>query len=82
MKLEIIKAEYGAGDKKKDVTETLRKHTNEIAVKLPAGNYNDVFGGDPAPDVPKQLKVQYRMAGKVGEATFAENAPIALPMPK
>jgi HEAT repeat protein len=82
MKLEIIKAEYGAGEKQKDVTETLRKHANEIAVKLPNGIYNDAFGGDPAPNVPKQLKVQYRLAGKVGEAVFAENAPIALPMPK
>jgi hypothetical protein len=82
MKLEIIKAEYGAGAKQKDVTETLRKHSNEIAVKLPSGNYNDAFGGDPAPNTPKQLKVQYRLAGKAGEATFPENAPIALPMPK
>ncbi|HEY2841283.1 MAG TPA: HEAT repeat domain-containing protein [Pirellulales bacterium] len=83
LKFEIIKAEYGAGEKQKDVTETLRKHANELAaIKLPSGNYNDAFGGDPAPNVPKQLKVQYRLAGKTGEATFPENAPIALPMPK
>ena len=40
------------------------------------------FGGDAAPGSPKQLKIQYRLNGKAGEATFAENDVIVLPVPK
>ncbi len=82
VKLEILKAEYGAGNQFKDVTAILQQHTRDLSlIVLPSGSYNAVFGGDPAPGVPKQLKVQYRINGKPGEATFAENAAIFLPMP-
>ena len=83
MKVEIVKAEYGANDKWKDVTKILQ---NQVAglpiVPLPLGGYNSAFGGDPLSGVPKKLKIQYRIDGKSGEATFAENAAILLPMPK
>lgn len=83
VKLEIVKAEYGAGATQKDVTETLKKQLTGLPlVTLPSANYNEAFGGDPAPGTPKQLKIQYRINGKSGEATFAENALIVLPMPK
>ncbi len=83
VKLEIVKAEYGAGATQKDVTEVLRKHAGELTlITLPADGYNASFGGDPLPGTPKQLKVQYRINGKPGEAQFAENAVILLPMPK
>jgi hypothetical protein len=83
VKIEIIKAEYGAGNSVKDVTTILRKHVRDFPVIiLPSPSYNATFGGDPAPGVVKQLKVQYRMAGKPGEASFQENASIHLPMPK
>jgi hypothetical protein len=83
VKIEIIKAEYGAAAKVKDVTTILRKHVHDFPViVLPSPSYNATFGGDPAPGVVKQLKVQYRMDGKPGEATFAENASIQLPRPK
>jgi hypothetical protein len=39
-------------------------------------------GGALAAGSAKQLKVQYKINGKPGEATFAENALIILPMPK
>lgn len=83
IKLEIVSAEYGAGDKKKDVTETLRKLAGETPLlALPSATYNQSFGGDPAPDVVKQLKIKYRVDGKDTEATFAENAVILLPIPQ
>ena len=83
MKVEIIKAEYGAGANVKDVTTMLRKHVRDWPlIVLPSSSYNGVFGGDPAPGIVKQLKVQYRMNGKAGEASFQENATIMLPMPK
>ncbi len=83
VKIEIIKAEYGAGSKVKDVTTILRKHVHDFPVIiLPSPSYNSTFGGDPAPGVVKHLKVQYRMDGKLGEASFAENASIQLPKPQ
>lgn len=83
VKLEIIKAEYGAGGTQKDVTEIVQKQAGDLPmITLPAATYNASFGGDPIPNTPKQLKIQYKINGKSGEATFAENALILLPMPK
>jgi hypothetical protein len=81
--LEIIQAEYGAGEKTKDVTETLRKYAkNYRIIFLPDSSYNESFGGDPASGVVKQLKIKYRIDGKEGEVTLSENAMIVLPMPE
>jgi HEAT repeat protein len=83
VKLEIIKAEYGAGTKSKDVTDMLRKRAkNYRIIFLPSTSYNASFGGDPAPGVPKQLKIKYRINGKEGEVSLTENATVVLPMPK
>lgn len=83
VKLEIVKAEYGAGDKQKDVTAELRKAARDLPlISLPSDNFNSAFGGDPAPGVQKQLRVQYKINGAAGETTFAENAMILLPVPK
>jgi hypothetical protein len=83
VKLEIVKAQYGSGPTQKDVTAILQKHAGESQlISLPAATYNAAFGGDPAAGAVKQLKVQYRINGKPGEATFAENAIIILPMPR
>lgn len=83
VKLEIIKAEYGAGATQKDVTAVLQKQAGDLPlITLASASYNTSFGGDPAPNNAKQLKVQYRINGKAGEASFAEDALIVLPMPK
>jgi HEAT repeat protein len=83
VKLEIVKAQYGASTKQVDVTALLRKQAGELAlISLASPSYNAAFGGDPASGVVKTLKIQYRMNGKLGEASFAENALIILPMPK
>jgi HEAT repeat protein len=83
VKLEIIKAEYGAGSTQKDVTAILRKQVGDLPlITLASSSYNTSFGGDPASGSVKQLKVQYRINGEAGEATFAENDLIILPMPK
>jgi hypothetical protein len=61
----------------------LRKRAGDLPlITLAAGSYNASFGGDPASGVVKKLRVQYRINGKSGEASFAENALIILPMPK
>jgi hypothetical protein len=83
MKIEIVKAEYGAGSTQKDVTAVLQPLAGDLPlIKLPNENYNASFGGDPVPNTPKQLKVQYKINGKAGEATFPENTVILLTMPK
>ncbi|MCE2793165.1 MAG: HEAT repeat domain-containing protein [Planctomycetota bacterium] len=83
VELEILEAKYGAGDNWQDVTDVLRKLTGKLPwVSLPSPNYNQSFGGDPAPGVPKQLRVRYRINGKEGEVSLAENALVLLPTPK
>jgi HEAT repeat protein len=83
VKLEIVKAQYGAGDSQKDVTAALHQRAGAMPlISLPSASYNDAFGGDPAPGVAKQLKIEYRIDGKPASASFAENAAILLPMPQ
>jgi HEAT repeat protein len=83
VKLEIIKAEYGAGATQKDVTELLQKQATDVPlINLPNASFNASFGGDPVPNTPKQLKIKYKLNDKEGEATFAEDAIILLPTPK
>ncbi len=83
VKLEIIKAEYGAGSTVKNVTAVIQKYAGDLPIiTLPSPSYNSSFGGDPLPGYVKQLKIQYRINGKAGEASFAENALIILPQPK
>jgi HEAT repeat protein len=83
VELEIVKAEYGAGAKTKDVTAILRKYAKNYRILfLPDTSYNASFGGDPASGVVKQLKIRYRIDGKEAEVSLSENAMIVLPMPK
>ncbi|MEO2013786.1 MAG: HEAT repeat domain-containing protein [Fuerstiella sp.] len=83
VKLEIVKAQYGAGATQKDVTAVLRKRAkNTPLITLVSASYNTSFGGDPSPGVVKKLSVQYRINGKEGEASFPENAVIILPLPE
>jgi hypothetical protein len=82
VQVEILKAEYGAGDRQKDVTEIVQKHArNAPLILLPSSTYNESFGGDPAPGTAKQLKVQFKIEGAVGEVSLPENALILLPQP-
>jgi len=83
VKLQIVKAEYGAGSTQKDVTEALREQAGDLPViVLASANYNSSLGGDPLPGTVKQLRVEYVINGKPGEASFEENTLIILPMPK
>jgi HEAT repeat protein len=83
MKIEIVKAQYGAGSTQKDVTDVLKKQVGEYPViVLPAATYTASFGGDPVPGTPKQLTIEYKIDGKAGKATFPENTPVVLPIPK
>ena len=83
VKLEILKAEYGKGAETKDVTAILRRYArNYRVIFLPSASYNETFGGDPAPQLIKHLKVRYRIDGKEGEVTLNEDATVVLPLPR
>ena len=83
LKIEIVKAEYGARGKWKDVTKTVQRAVSGLpSIALSSSKYNEAFGGDPAPGVAKLLKIEYRIDGNLGKVTFAENNPILLPAPK
>jgi len=82
VQLEILRATYGAGDVQRDVTTPLRKVAGNVPlIPLPAAGYNASFGGDPAPGQSKRLSIQYTLDGRPGEATFAEDSLIVLPIP-
>jgi predicted Zn finger-like uncharacterized protein len=81
-KIEIVKAEYGAGSNQIDVTATLRSHVTDLPeIVLPGATYSESFGGDPAPGVQKELRIQYTFNGAAGAVAFAENVPIILQNP-
>ncbi len=82
VKLEIDKAEYGSGATQKDVTAAIQKQASDKQLILLPSTYNDLFGGDPLPGTAKQLKIKYKINDRPGEASFAENNLIVLPMPK
>jgi len=82
VKLEIVKAEYGSGSTLKDVTAIVKKNAGDsLLIALDSPSFNTSFG-DPTPGVTKQLKIQFKVNGKSGEAAFNENELILLPMPK
>ena len=81
VKVDILKAEYGAGGKTKDVTELVRSYAHGFPlIPLKKSSYNEAFGGDPAPGMTKELKIEYRFNDRAGKATFGENASIVLPI--
>lgn len=58
-RLRIIQARYGAGAEHQDVTRALRALV-EDGERLIVGVGNGSLGGDPAPNRPKELHVEYR----------------------
>jgi HEAT repeat protein len=83
VKLEIIKAEYGAGTTQRDVTAIVRQAAADSPLlSLPSSSYNEAFGGDPLPGTRKELRIEYRLNGKPATAIFEENTVLILPSPK
>lgn len=80
---EILKARFGAvaGDRWLDVTETLRNLVSHGAIQIPQINPG-VFGRDPAPNVVKQLEIEYRLNGRTLSTTLTEGNALALGTPR
>ena len=67
----------------KNVTAVLQKQAGDLPlITLASGNDNGSFGADPALGVAKKLTVESIINGKLGVASFDENALVILPMPK
>ena len=79
--LRVIRATYRSVDGKsaKDVTELLSSKVVNDSLSLTADNPS--LGGDPAPNIRKQLVVEYELAGKHHEQTLEENQELHLGHP-
>jgi len=80
-KLDIVKATYGVldgtSDQQADVTEQLRRKVEGNQLLVAADNA--LPGADPAPDVPKQLRVKFAIDGQQQEVVVNENDNLTLP---
>lgn len=68
--IHVLKAEYGAPGKWLDVTDVVRGKVRDGSLSM---RVNNDLGPDPAPGVPKSIRVVYAVAGKTKRASAAEN---------
>jgi len=78
-KLEIQHARYAATDgaEGKDVTATVARLVGEGQFAIDVNN--SALGGDPAANHTKELRVDYTIDGRPGQATAAEHETLVLP---
>ena len=79
--LQITKATYGffapSGPTFSDVTDQVKALAAKGTREIPA---NNAFAGDdPAPNIPKQLRVDFRLNGHADSLVAKENATLSLP---
>ena len=60
-----------------DVTDRVRAHMRDGVLEMPVNN--NELGGDPFPDVPKQLTVRFLARGDEREVTIDENSFLRIP---
>jgi len=68
--LEIRKATYGKGTQYADVTDKVRQAVSDGGLQIKADN--SLSGGDPAPNVAKELRVEFTLNGEDRTAIVAE----------
>jgi len=78
--LVIRKATYGKDAQVADVTEKLRQSLVDGALSLSVDN--QLSGGDPAPNTPKELRVEFTLGGKDDVAIVAEGRTLELGAPR
>jgi hypothetical protein len=75
--VELLRAEYGAGDSWVDVTARVRALVRENYLNLRVDN--EALGGDPAPGTPKTLRMQVRDEwGRVSMLSYREKDVIGM----
>lgn len=80
--VEIVSADYGSGNGRRiDVSGLLRQGLQQGQGRLQLQVGNASFGQDPAPGVPKWLRLRYRASGssRVLERTLREDEWLSLP---
>jgi hypothetical protein len=76
--LSIVSATYGAGRQRRDVTDRVRSMVRDGRLSMSVNN--DALGGDPAPNVPKDLRVVYSEGrGREREVRVNEGQRLVLP---
>jgi len=76
--INIVSATYGAGRQRRDVTGRVRSMVRDGRLSIPVNN--DVLGGDPAPNVPKDLRVVVSSGrGREREVRVNEGQQLVLP---
>jgi hypothetical protein len=76
--LNIVSATYGAGQQRRDVTDRVRSMVRDRRLSISVNN--DVLGGDPAPNVPKDLRVVYSSGrGREREVRVNEGQQLVVP---
>ncbi len=68
--LRITQAQYGSGNRMRDVTGLLNSQIQNGHIGMRVGN--DTLGGDPAPGSTKSLIVSYVSGGRPGQITLGE----------
>ena len=74
--LELLSATYGAGDRRADVTEMLRHLVASGSLHVTVGN--SLAGSDPAPNQPKELRVEYKLGGEQATKVVREDQTLAI----
>lgn len=69
---QIISAYYGAQGRGSDVSRRIQRMVNAGERRISVTN--DTMGGDPAPGVPKRLRVTYEVGGRQYSQVVAENS--------
>jgi len=76
--LNIVSATYGAGRQRRDVTDRVRSMVRGGRLSISVNN--DALGGDPAPNVPKDLRVVYSSGrGREREVRVNEGQQLVVP---
>jgi hypothetical protein len=75
--LRVLSARYGTGTRWMDVTDVVSRAVRSERLLLHATN--DVFGGDPAFGIVKDLEVEYSFGGRSRRSTAREGQILVLP---
>ncbi|MEZ5401446.1 MAG: DUF3395 domain-containing protein [Bryobacteraceae bacterium] len=75
--LRILSAVYGVDNRWRDVTAVVQSRVSGGSAEIPVTV--DVLGGDPAPGVPKQLRVRYSVDGRERESAAGDLQTLRIP---
>jgi len=75
--LRILRADYGAGQRRVDVTSQLQGQIFDGRLNVRVGNH--LAGDDPAPGVPKQLRLTYLANGRQHQRILNEREYLSIP---